>query len=408
MTEPLTFDPFNAADTHAIAGIAQRLIAEAPVLRLDSGFVLVSRYEDVRHILTNSTLFINAGGFRPNGLHVPIEDRTLGELDPPEHPPIRRLAMGAAAGPGAVEGMRNFTRSTCHQLLDAILERGRGDLIENFSVVLTNRVISSLLGVPMDHADWLSEQAETILKSEMPVTNRTPRGFGYKAAFPEFTDFIDDIVKRRMAEPMAQPDAIQRIVETARAAGETPPETIVRMVLIQLLLGGSATTRDFLGHLFHTLMEQPELHRTIRDNRNLVPAAVEEGLRLAPPVLFVFRTCARDTEIGGVALAKGQRVIAAIAAANRDPSVYDRPDAFRVDRIDPAPHLSFGLGAHFCVGNQLARMEIQEALEVFIERVRPGELTTAPGFVLRHMPTPFLFGPLNMPVVRTVSEPSRG
>jgi cytochrome P450 len=402
MTDGLSFDPFNAADTHAIANIAQRLIAEAPVLRLDSGFVLVSRYEDVRHILTNSPIFINAGGFRPNGLYVPIEDRTLGELDPPEHGPIRRLAMGAAAGPGAVEAMRDFTRTTCHQLLDAILNRGRGDLIDNFSVVLTNRVISSLLGVPLEHADWLSEQAETILKSEMPVTNRTQRGFGYKAAFPEFTDFIDDIVKRRMAEPMAQPDAIQRIVETARAAGETPPETIVRMVLIQLLLGGSATTRDFLGHLFHVLMEKPELHRIIRDDPGLVPAAVEEGLRLAPPVLFVFRTCARDTEIGGVRLAQGERVIAAIAAANRDPAIYEQPDEFRVDRIDAAPHLSFGLGAHFCVGNQLARMEIQEALAVFVERVRPGELTTVPGFRLRHMPTPFLFGPVEMPVVRRV------
>jgi cytochrome P450 len=401
MTERLSFDPFDARQTHAIAQIAQRLIAETPVLRLDSGFVLVSRYEDVRHILTNNTIFINAGGFRPNGLHVPIEDRTLGELDPPEHGPIRRLAMGAAAGPGAVEAMRGYTRTTCHQLLDAILERGRGDLIENFSVVLTNRVISSVLGVPLEHADWLSEQAETILKSDMPVTNRTPRGFGYKAAFPEFTDFIDDIVKRRMAEPMAQPDAIQRIVETARAAGETPPETIVRMVLIQLLLGGSATTRDFLGHLFHELMGKPELHRAIRDNPALVPAAVEEGLRLAPPVLFVFRTCARDTEINGMRLAQGERVIAAIAAANRDPAIYEQPDEFRVDRIDPAPHLSFGLGAHFCVGNQLARMEIQEALEVFVERVRPGELTTVPGFTLRHMPTPFLFGPVDLPIVRT-------
>jgi cytochrome P450 len=404
MTDTLTFDPFNAADTHAIAGIAQRLIAEAPVLRLDSGFVLISRYDDARHVLTNSAIFMNAGGFRPNGLFVPIEDRTLGELDPPEHGPIRRLAMGAAAGPGAVESLRGFTRDTCHSLLDALLARGRGDLVGDFSVILTNRVISTLMGVPMERSDWLSEQAETILKSEMPVTNRTPRGFGYKAAFPEFTDFIDDLVQRRMAESPAQPDAIQRIVDAAGGAKAAPPEIIIRMVLIQLLLGGSATTRDFLGNLFHTLILQPELHAAIRDDPALVPAAVEEGLRLAPPVLFVFRACARDVELGGMALAKGQRVIAALAAANRDPSVYERPDEFRLDRVDPAPHLSFGLGAHFCVGNQLARMEIQEALEAFVARVKPGELRTIPSFELTYMPTPFLFGPVGIPVERVADQ----
>jgi len=171
-------------------------------------------------------------------------------------------------------------------------------------------------------------------------------------------------------------------------------------VLLQLLLGGSATTRDFLGNLFHTLILQPELHEAIRAERSLVPAAVEEGLRLAPPVLFVIRTCAQDVELGGVALAKGERIIAAIAAANRDPAVYERPDQFRVDRVDPPTHLSFGLGSHFCAGNQLARMEIREALEVFVERVKPGELRTVSGFDLRYMPTPFLFGPVDMPVER--------
>jgi len=400
--DPTAFDPFNPAQTHAIAEIAQRLVDETPVLRLDSGFVMVSRYDDVRAILTNSLVFANAGGFRPTGLYVPIEDRTLGELDPPEHGPIRRLAIGAAAGPGAVESLRGFTRETSAALLDAILARGQGDLVGDFSVVLTNRVISRLMGVPQDRSAWLSEQAETILSTEMPVTNRTPRGFGYKAAFPEFTEFIDDLIDRRLADPEHDPDSIARIIEAAGGLTAAPPRTIIRMVLIQLLLGGSATTRDFLGHLFHTLIERPDLHEAIRADRTLVPAAVEEGLRLAPPVLFVIRCCAQDTEIGGVALGKGERVIAAIAAANRDPVTYPQPDEFRLGRQNPPPHLSFGLGAHFCVGNQLARMEIKEALEVFVDRVGPGELRTTPDWSLRRMPTPFLFGPVDVKVERAV------
>jgi cytochrome P450 family 142 subfamily A polypeptide 1 len=400
MADTLTFDPFDAQQTHAIAAIARRLVEEAPVLRLDSGFVMVSRYEDVKRILLNNIIFANAGGFRPTGLHVPIEDCTIGELDPPEHGPIRRLAMGAAAGPGAVESMRGFARESSRELLDAILARGRGDLVGELSILLTNRVIAKLLGVPLVKGDWLAEQAEIILTSDIPVTNTANGKFGYKAAFPEFTNFIDDLVRRRMSGEEEKNDAVARIIAAAREAGEAPRETIVRMVLIQLLLGGSATTRDFLGSIFHELILKPELHQAIHDDRSLIPAAVEEGLRLWPPVLFVIRTCAQDTEIGGVPLAKGQRVIAAIAAANRDPSIYPDPDSFRLDRKDPPTHFSFGLGSHFCVGNQLARMESQEALDVFVERVEPGSLRTVPGFAIRYMPTPFLFGPVDLPVER--------
>jgi cytochrome P450 family 142 subfamily A polypeptide 1 len=164
------------------------------------------------------------------------------------------------------------------------------------------------------------------------------------------------------------------------------------MVLIGLLLGGTATTRDFLGHLFHELIQRPDLHEAIRSERRLVPVAVEEGLRLAPPVLFLIRSCRVATALGGVELLAGERVIAAIAAANRDETVYERPDEFRLDRVDAKPHLSFGHGPHACVGAGLARMEIEAALEVFVELVRPEGLRTAPGFELRRMPTPFLDG----------------
>ena len=392
------FDPFDRAQTHAVAETARRLLRDEPVLRLANGFVVVSRYDDAKQVITNTKVFANSGGFRPTGLKVPIEDRSLGEIDPPEHAPLRRLAIGAAAGPGAVESLRAFTRETAEALLDPILTRGKGDLVEEFSVLLTNRVIAKLLGVPLDKSDWLAEQGEAVMASDMPVSNSTPRGFGYKASFPEFTGFIDDLVRERLANPGEVEDSISRLIATAQEVGDAPAATIIRMIVMQLLLGGSATTRDFLGSIFHELIQKPALHAAIRDNPALVPAAVEEGLRLAPPVLFVIRTCAVETELHGMRIHPGERVIAAIAAANRDPAAYDDPHEFRLDRTNPAPHLSFGLGTHFCVGNQTARMESQEALKLFVERVKPGALRTAPGFELRYMPTPFLFGPVNLPV----------
>jgi len=395
MSEALTLDPFDARQTHALAGIAQRFHREAPVARVGSGFVLVSRYDDCRQVLRANDVFANAGGFRPTGLHVPLEDRTLGELDPPEHEPIRRLALDAAASRRAVAALREFTREHVRELLGAILRRGRGDLVAELSVHLTNRVIAKLLGVPQERAGWLAEQAEEIMHSELPVTNRTERGVGYQGAFPEFTAFVDELVRHRLERREPADDAIGGIV-----AGATGPlsETVVRMVLTQLLLGGSATTRDFLGHIFHVLIERPDLHAAIRRDPALVPVAGEEGLRLAPPVLFVIRTVREATELRGVAIAPGERVIAAIAAANRDAEVYPDPDEFRLDREAPRPHLSFGYGAHACVGASLARMEIEIALATFVELVAPGGLRTPQGFELRRMPTPFLFGPDRLPV----------
>jgi cytochrome P450 len=399
MSADLSFDPFDPGHTHAICDVAQRFQRVAPVARVGGGFVFVSRYDDVRHVLRTNQVFANAGGFRPTGLEVPLEDRTLGELDPPEHEPIRRLALDAAAGRRAIESLRGFARDETRSLLEPILRRGRGDLVAELSVLLTNRVIAKLLGVPLERSDWLAQQAEEIMHSDMPVTNRTERGEGYGRAFPDFTAFVDDLVRLRRAGEGSMDDAIGRIVRGTRS-GEPPAEKIVRMVLIQLLLGGSATTRDFLGHLFHELIRSPALHDAIRSDRSLVPVAGEEGLRLAPPVLFTIRTCRQPVELRGVALLPGERVIAAIAAANRDAEVYERPDEFLLDRSDARPHLSFGHGPHACVGAGLARMEIQTALEVFVDLVAPGTLRTPPGFELRQMPTPFLYGPESLPVER--------
>ena len=398
MPDTISFDPFDPDQAHAITTLARRLHREAPVLRLPGGFVLVSRYEDVRQVLRSNANFVNAGGFRPSGLHVPLEDRTLGELDPPEHGPIRKLAMGAVSNPGAIEALRGFTREACDALFARLLAKGGGDLIAEFSVPLTNRVIARTLGVPLGDSDWLAEQAEQIMTSDMPTSNRTPRGFGYAAAFPEFTAFIDHLIAARREQGWQGDDAISRIVETAGGVTVAPPETIIRMLLIQLLLGGGATTRDFLGSLFIELIRNPDLNHRVAANPALVPVAAEEGLRLAPPVLFLIRTCRKATTLSGITIEPGERVVAATAAANRDGAVYDDPDSFQVDRVNPQPHLTFGFGSHFCAGAALARMEIETALESFLRHVEPGRLRTPPGFEVTFMPTPFLLGPASLPV----------
>jgi len=386
----LSFDPFDPQQTHHMWDLARRLQREAPVARISHDFLFVSRYADVRTVARDNERFSNEGGFRPSGVEVPPEDRNLGDVDPPEHGPLRRLAFHAAAGPGVVEGLRPFGRAASHELLQRIRAAGNADLIARFSLALTNLVIARLLGIPDGDTEQVTTWGEEIMMGPLPVVG------GMRNLYPEFTSYVEGLVAERVASADPPDDAIARIVEAAGSAGIPVP--MVRMIMVQLLLGGTTTTRDLLGSVCLELLQHPELHERLRAEPALVPAAVEEGLRLAPPVLFLIRTARRDTELAGATIAGGDRVIAGLAAANRDPDVYEAPDEFRLDRVDPAPHLSFGHGAHLCVGAALARMEAQEALTAFVEEFRPGELRLEPGFAVAYMPAAFLYGPQRVDV----------
>jgi cytochrome P450 len=170
------------------------------------------------------------------------------------------------------------------------------------------------------------------------------------------------------------------------------------MILLNLVLGGTATTRDFIGSLLLELLHRPELHEQLRAQHELIPAAAEESLRVAPPVLYLIRTCTRPSELGGITIEAGERVVVGIASANRDEQFYEDAECFRLDRVDPPPHFSFGFGRHFCVGAALARMEGHEALRAFLERLAPGEVRLPAGFELERMPLPYMLGPLRLDV----------
>ncbi len=404
MSRALSFDPFDASQTQTMWGLMGEFRRHAPIARIGGGFVYVSRYEDACEVLRDQTTFSNAGGMRPTGLEVPVYDSSIGELVPPVHPPVRRLALAAAQGGGVVERLRSHARRVSDELLDRIESRGSGDLISGLSLSLTNRVIGALLDVPPETCDRLAEWSEEIMHSTLTVTNRTERGVGYEGAFPEFTAFLDSLIEERLAlaresdrDPNKEEDTVTRIARTGLEVAELDVRTI-RMILLNMVLGGTATTRDFIGNLVLSLLRDHDLYSRVRADRTLVPAALEESLRHAPPVLYLIRTCTKSTELAGVGIEEGERVIVGIASANRDERVFEDPDVFRIDRKEPAMHLSFGYGPHFCVGSLLARMEAEEAIQALLDRFGPGELVFPSGFELELMPLPYMFGPVSLPV----------
>ncbi|MBW2270621.1 MAG: cytochrome P450 [Deltaproteobacteria bacterium] len=393
----LDFDLFDASQTHNMWELMREFRQKAPVARIQGGFVYVSRYREARAVLRDAGTFSNAGGMRKPGVEIPIHDASIGELVPPVHGPVRKVALVAAQGTGVVKAARPFARETCETLIDAIIARGSGDLLSEYSLALTTRTIAWLLGVPMEDCEQLAEWGEEIMTSTLTVTNRTERGEGYAEAFPEFTAYLEKLIEDRIRNEDPSGNVVTRILHAGLEGGELTP-AMIRMILQNLLLGGTGTTRDFIGNLLAEILQHPELHEQLHADRTLVPAALEESLRLSPPVIYLTRTCTKHTELAGVAIEPGERVVVGVASANRDEEVYEHAEEFRLDRVEPAAHLSFGFGPHLCLGSPLARVEGEEAIQVFLERFAPGQVRLVPGFELELMPLPYMLGPVRLDV----------
>ncbi len=393
----LDFDIFDASQTHDMWDLMREFRHKAPVARIKGGFVYVSRYKDARAVLRDAGTFSNAGGMRTPGVDVPIHDASIGELVPPVHGPIRKVALVAAQGTGVVASARPFARETCEMLLDGIVARGSGDLLAEYSLALTTRTIAWLLGVPMEDCKQLAEWGEEIMTSTLTVTNRTERGVGYAESFPEFTTYLENLIEARIRNEDPSGNVVTRILHAGLEGGELSI-AMIRMILQNLLLGGTGTTRDLMGNLLAEILQRPELHAQLHADRALVPAAVEESLRLSPPVIYLTRTCTRRTELGGIAIEPDERVVVGVASANRDEEIYEDAEQFRLDRFEPAAHLSFGFGPHLCLGSPLARVEAEEAINIFLDRFAPGQVRLVPGFELELMPLPYMLGPVRLDV----------
>jgi len=252
-----------------------------------------------------------------------------------------------------------------------------------------------LMGFPLGDARQIVAWARELLHSEWPASNRTTRGQGLAGAFPELSGYIDALVERRRGVD-APDDLISRLARSEIDAAP-PSSTVLRALTAHVILGGISTSTNLLGSILYRLLRDPVLHARLRDAPQLVPAAVEESLRLDPPVLFVVRTCTASTRIAGEAIEPGERVLVGIASANRDEAVFEDAPRYRLDRGRPR-HLSFSGGTHLCIGAGLARVVACEAISSFLRRFDVGDVELAPGFAYEGVPVFLEYGPVRLDV----------
>jgi 2-hydroxy-5-methyl-1-naphthoate 7-hydroxylase len=172
----------------------------------------------------------------------------------------------------------------------------------------------------------------------------------------------------------------------------------LRALTRNLITGGLTTTSQLLGNLLHQLLSTPGLEHTLRVEEGALANAVEESLRISPPLLFLARGCVHDTSIGDSPIAAGERVIVGTGSANRDELLFDDADEFRVDRPNADQHLTFGYGPHVCPGAAMARIVARIGIATFLDRFPPGSVRLAEDYEFENVPTFFEIGPRRLPV----------
>jgi cytochrome P450 len=393
------FNPFEPEQLHAWP-LLKELRAQAPVVQLAEGMYYVTRHAEARDVLRDHENFSSAAGFRAPGVEVPSEDRMLGEQDPPQHTFVRKV-MASALRPAAVRAEEGFIRASARQLLGRLTGVGTVDLVEGYTILLPNLATVHLLGFPMKDADQIAAWTREVMESEWPAMNQTERGEGFVESFPDFAAYIDRTVadhRERLATGDDPDDVVSRLM-SLEVEGQFLTDRQVRALIYNLLLGGMTTTSQLLGNLLYQILTDPELQSQLREDPGLVPNAVEESMRMHPPVMIIPRGCVRETKIGDLVVRPGERVIVGTACVNRDEQRFSDSESFVCDREKAGRHLTFGYGIHQCVGAQLARTVGVEGVTTFLGRYPSGSVALADGYEFENVPTFFEYGPRRLPVV---------
>lgn len=281
-------------------------------------------------------------------------------LDPPEHGKLRRIVSRAFTAKMVAELEPRIAEIT-NELLDTVAGADGFEMNGTLANPLPVSVISMMLGVPVSDRDQFQEWANNLLA----VDPEDPESVAGLASTAEALGaYLQGFVTTRRAEP--QQDLISQLC-SADVGGEQLNDMEVINFSALLLLAGHVTTSVLLGNILLCLDEHPHLYKELREDRDKVPAYIEETLRLRSPFTKIDRVVARDTELNGVRLAKGTYLCLWMLSANRDEDVFDDPDTYLPSRAN-SRQLAFGHGIHYCIGAPIARLEARIVLNLLLDR----------------------------------------
>ncbi|WP_199439822.1 cytochrome P450 [Umezawaea beigongshangensis] len=375
MSEPVatfpSYDLFTPEVLDDPLPLLRRISAETPVSyipQLDAH--LITRYADVLSALKDrrmSTANLTQGLDRltPAELEELRPVRTsvamwMGHTDPADHVRFQQL-LKRYFTPATVDLLRPRVRELTHELLDAVEPRGRMDVVADLAYPLPANVIAEMLGMPTRHREQLQAWSRDILAlfqlADVDLLRKSQR------SVLEMQDYLRGLVDERRRTPSE--DLLSVFVAAEREGVVTEDEIVANCVL--LLFAGHETTAGLIANGLALLFDNPDQLALLKSEPELTPSAVEEMLRCDGPAGVVARVSTEPVEVAGTSFPAGRQFYLAMLASNRDPSVFFEPDRFDVRR-KPNRHTAFGLGAFYCLGASLARMETEECFRVLLDR----------------------------------------
>ncbi|MCR9095220.1 MAG: cytochrome P450 [bacterium] len=363
------------------------------------GYWAITRYEDIRAISRNHPVFSNEPSIMiadPPADAPVTDDKMMLMCDPPYQTQLRRIVSGAFT-PKAARALKPRVERLATQIVDEVIERGECDFVADVAGELPSYVIAELLGLPLDDGRKLYQLTETIHSSTDAVGQDAQVAAGIE---------MFSYAARVAAEKRANPgDDLATQLLHAEVDGHRLSDMEFNLFFMLLVDAGGDTTRNLVAGGMLALLERPdELARLRGDLDRVLPTAREELLRFTSPVVYMRRTAKQDTEVAGRPIRAGDKLVLYYGSANRDRSVFDEPDRLDVTRT-PNHHVAFGAtGAHFCLGAQLARVEIDAMLREVLTRMPDLELAGEASW----LPSNFISGPRAMPVRFTPGARSAG
>jgi cytochrome P450 family 142 subfamily A polypeptide 1 len=337
---------------------------EAPVYRDANGMWVVTRHADLVDVERRSRVFSSKGCYRAN---IQPDESNMIALDDPAHLEQRRL-VSRRFTPRAVQQDEAFLRSRIDELLDAVADQGRLEVVHDLAAQLPSRLTADLLGFDEDRWDDIKSWSERLMRTDAVMID-----------IQALTGVMDAIME---FNPVLQATALERrdcpaddLISVWAGAGMEPLTMMHETGLF--IAGGAETTRTAIARGLAVLAEHPDQWEAAAADPGLVHGLVEEVIRWVTPLNNMFRSVSTDDHIGGQAVKAGDRVMLAYPSANRDEAVF--ADPFRFDiRRDPNPHIAFGQGTHFCVGANLARLELRMLFRALTQRWTNLRVVTAP------------------------------
>ena len=331
------------------------------------GFWVVTKYEDCVTVNRDYERFSSAArGTMP--FEMPDEDIAqqglmMLNMDPPLHTRYRRL-VNKGFTPRMVRDLEASIHRQTDAILDEVIETGEADFVTQISAELPLQVIAELLGVPMEDRHRMFDWSNRMVGNEDPEYQAQAEMATVAAM--ELYAYASELFGTKRIDPH---EDLMSVLTTVEVEGEHLSDLELELFFLLLTVAGNETTRNLMSGAMHAYFQHPDQWQRLLDDRSLVPRAVEEMLRFVTPVMNFRRTAMRDDTLRGTDIKAGDKVVFFHVSANRDEDVFDDPDTLDIGR-DPNPHIAFGGGGpHFCLGANLARMEIRVMFEHLLDRV---------------------------------------